>query len=378
MSFDLSSLGGPLPKVPSSTDPKAGATTTALETDGGQSWFSGLFQGFGHSQGPAVAGDAKQSTPLRSSIDWLFANVMGAASPGAAGSQGGPADRAALRADTASQIKANNPDLTQNQVDRRMHGEMIGSQYIDTKQIPVTDPKSKVGTLDSPEEREKFLAGFTQYDPKDPKSESYCAPTALMAAAIQAEGAKGLAPMVLSMQQDLASDMQYAPGDKASMKRAADLQAIQEKIAKGELNNNDIKVIQESLYGQLKKEQERDGTYDDPKDPGISDATMYNHIKNNSYMKDMFNKGNTRLSMVDNDGDDKRNHWILHMGVNNGKPSMVFDPWARRGGQIVREADQVEDYEKTNANTYDENGRPRTDYTPEMRDKDEAERNKKK
>lgn len=380
MPIDLNSLGGFLPHLGALTDAKTNEPAATAGGADSQSWISGLVPRIigSHWPGSGAAGssDSKASSPQQSSIDWLFghigdaANVMAAGSAPAAGGQADAAtQRAASRAAITSQIQEDNPDLNWKQVDRRMHAQMIGSQYMLPGQIQPTDMKGKVGNLESEEERNKFLSKFTQFDPKNPNSSAYCGPTALIAAAIHADGAKGLAPMVASMQADLASDMQYAPGDKASAKQAADLAALQEKIAKGELTNKDMKLVQESLYKQLKKQQEANGTSDDPKDPGISDATMYEFIKRNEYAQEMFKKGNSRLSMIDNDGDYKRNHWILRMGGSDPKDKSVYDPWARSGGQIVRDPDQVDDYEKTNLNDYNERGRPVVDVLPDERDK---------
>ena len=380
MPIDLSALGGFLPHFGADTGSKGNESPAAGDSSGSQSWFSGLIPGSasGHwpGLGGAGSGDSKGNTPQQSSIDWLFghisdaAHVMTAATPPAAAPQAdAAANRAAARGANTEMIQQDNPDLNWKQVDRRMHGGMIGNEYMDKKDIKLADPKGKIGNLESEEDRNKFLSSLTQVDPKDPKSMHYCGPTALMAAAIHADGAKGLGPMVASMQASLAQDIKNSPNNKTNAKQAADLAAIQERIAKGELNNKDIKSIQEGLYGQLKKQQDNEKTFGSNwEDPAITQTTMKNYLSKNEYARKMLKDGNSNLSLIDNDGDYQRNHWVLRMGDADGKNKSVYDPQNRKGGQIIRDPDQVDDYEKTNATDLDETGEPVARTTPETQD----------
>ncbi len=385
MSIDLGSLGGFLPLAQS--EPKQASPSLPGADPAASSWFSGLLPGLtaprdAH-QGGAQAGN-QNNEHKQSSVDWLFGHLGDAVNTLGFGdlrvADAKREERANQRATWTSDIKITSPELTDKQVDRLMHSQMIKGEYLQPGQVPAIDMTAKIGNLESKEEREKFLSTFSQFNPKDPKSAAYCAPTALMAAAMQADGAKGLAPMVASMQAAANNGLQDPTHDKnqdkAIKKQLEELEAIQEKIKTGEMTNKDIRYVQENLYKQLREQQKKDGTYDDPKDLGIGDATMYNYVKNNPYMQEAFKKGDTRLSMIDNDADGKRNHWILQMGSGMFGAKSIYDPWARKGGQIVREADQVEDYEKTNAVEYNERGRPRTDFTPEQLDQEEAERKK--
>jgi hypothetical protein len=190
------------------------------------------------------------------------------------------------------------------------------------------------------------LQGFTQFDKNDPKSEHYCAPTALIAATIMDGGTKGLAPMITQLSGSVKPD---SPEGKQ-------LAELQKKVADGKMTHEDMAFMQKTLYSQMIEYQKKNKTSDNEGDPGISENTMKNFLHENSsgYLRGAFIRNNMAMQLMDNDGDGNVNHWVLNM--RTGEDRSVYDPWSRKNGQIVKAADQVNDYRNTNRVTYDEQG----------------------
>ena len=259
--------------------------------------------------------------------------------------------------------------LTAKQTERRIHGKMIGAEYSNPDQLPDKEPNKPIGSLETKADRMKFLEGFTQNDKNDPDSASYCGPTALIAATVYAQGSKGLSPMV--GQWEAEAKKKADAGDADSKKKLEELGELQKKIDKGELTNKDMMFMQKTLYGQMQAFQAENKSGDKNNPAGITDGTMYAFLQRDdtAYLRRAFLEGGTRMSMVDNDGDDVRNHWVLEMGYGSeSKNKVIFDPQTRKNGQIVRSSDQIEDYKKTNRYAYQENGVPYSDITPEKQD----------
>lgn len=257
------------------------------------------------------------------------------------------------------------PDLSNNETERRVHGKMIDLEYAPPSMRAAKDPDKPVGNLDTKEDRLKFLQGFTQNDPKDPKSEHYCGPTALMAAAMVDKGQQGLTPMVAQMQAEAVAKAAADPNNKDSAEQVKRFQQLQDKINKNELTNSDMQFMQKNLYDQLQsiqaKQVDKDGkpiAHDD----GINQKTMETYLSSNKGMRDAMLNNNTHLALIDSDGDGKRNHWVLDL---QGEKA-VYDPYARKDGQVVTAADQVDDYRKTNAVPLHSDGSPAIEQVPEV------------
>lgn len=248
--------------------------------------------------------------------------------------------------------KPEDHELTATEIERRGHAKMIDNEYLKKSEAPEKNPQEVVGKLESKEDRLRFLQGFTQTDPSDPKSEHYCGPTVLIAATIHAKGTAGLAPMLEKMATD-------AKKDSPESAQIADLQ---KKVADGKLTNADISYMQKTLYSQLMEYQEKNKSYVKSDDKateelnktGVSDETMKKYIAENKYLQSAMVFGNSQMSMIDSQGDGKLAHWVLRMRVNDN--TAVFDPWARRNGQVVKTADQVDDYRNTTGITFNEFG----------------------
>jgi hypothetical protein len=84
---------------------------------------------------------------------------------------------------------------------------------------------------------------------------------------------------------------------------------------------------------------------------------MQDFIRDKPEIAQMFASGEMSLDLTDTDGNATMNHYVL--GIRDpdgwkgreGAANMVFDPYARNGGQLVTSPDQVLDY----ANAWHEN-----------------------
>lgn len=235
---------------------------------------------------------------------------------------------------------------TDEELKRREHSKMVAGEYNSKDSVPDKNPQELVGNLDSKEDRLRYLQGFTQFDKTDPKSESYCGPTALIAATIMDKGTKGLTPMLTQMSSSV----------KPDSPEGRQLAELQKKVADGKMTNEDMAFMQKTLYSQLMDYQQKNKTYDNKDEAGISENTMKNflHEDSSGYLRGAFIRNNMSMSLMDNDADGKVNHWVLNM--RSGNDRSVYDPWSRKNGQIVKSEDQVNDYRNTSRVTYDEKG----------------------
>lgn len=229
-------------------------------------------------------------------------------------------------------------------------GKMIGDSYLDPQKLPpdLINPDESLGALGTKEERLKALSRLMQNDPTNPQSEDLCGPTSLIAAALYAQGNQGMETLMRQVEAGQAED-----GKKH--KEDPEFKALREKMKKGgELNVADMQMMQAHLYSDLRRRQEADGRVSDEQksEGGIDGVVMQDYIKSSPEMAKMFADSKMSMSLVDTDGDKKLNHFVLGIQdderekVSGYTPyNMVYDPFARHGGQLVTEKDQVLDYD---------------------------------
>lgn len=331
---------------------------------------------FGLDPGGAAGALIEKNSTVGRALEWLYSQWAGDSKPAAAGPDPKQAAEEAARKASEAKYKADEdakgerderrkalPAQVREDAEklyeeegrakpkdeyyaRREHAKMVAGEYLTKEGIPEKNPQEPVGNLDSKEERLRYLQGFTQFDKNDPKSESYCAPTALIAATIMDKGTKGLAPMITQLSSSVKPD---SPEGKQ-------LALLQDKVKDGKMTNEDMAFMQKTLYSQLLEYQKKGGTYKNKDDAGISENTMkgFLHQESSGYLRGAFIRNRMSMQLMDNDGDGELNHWVLNM--RDGENRSVYDPWSRKNGQIVKAADQVDDYRNTNRVTYDEEG----------------------
>ncbi len=255
-----------------------------------------------------------------------------------------------------------------------LHDRQGTSDVIDDKKDKSFDPKQKIGDLSKMTEAQRLAAinKMTQNDPSDPQSGNKCGPTALLAAAMVKGGNAGVQALIDKMKSD---DLAQNPGSKAddidipagNPDNQAKLKALQAKLndpKAGGLTQADLKALQTSLYDDMQKQQGKDGS----NNPGTGNETMSNFINSTPEIAKLFfdkdGKQTMGLNNIDNFGDGEQGHWVLDMNTDKGGKAAqgqdgnsyntVYDPWARKGGQVTTNAGnktQFNDYMKTDANT---------------------------
>jgi hypothetical protein len=202
------------------------------------------------------------------------------------------------------------------------------------------------------EERLALLAKLTQNGGKD--SESFCGPTALIAAAIYGGGDEGLNKLIGQLQKGAGKEDQKA------------LEALVERSKNGELDLKAIHDLEGMLFKDLQKRQVdflMQGGSDKgdaarrkaelmARQNGTSNESMTKFINEAGLGKFFFDERGEQvldINAIDNNGArDGGNHWVLNINTGDakdgdvfqgygGKANAVFDPWKRQGGvgQVV-------------------------------------------
>lgn len=219
------------------------------------------------------------------------------------------------------------------------------------------DQMSAKVDLSDPKARLDFLNSFTQNANSDQRSAgAMCGPTALMGGAMLADGERGLGTLI--------DAVEGLKGDASPDPAVAD---IRKRIAAGEqLSRMDLDFVQDRLYKRLNLAEGHDvekatpEQLADPKFAGVKGATLNSLLEKNSDLQKLFLDNHMSLSGVDLGGENGKDldHWVMRMEGVDGLPKMVYDPQARRGGQVVGRSDATrteEDYRKfdTSLKTYD-------------------------
>jgi hypothetical protein len=201
--------------------------------------------------------------------------------------------------------------------------------------------------LSSPEARLKFLSNFSQNNTGDPMEEAMCAPTSVIAGMVLAKGTSGVKDLIGAM------DLQ----DPEARKQMADLQ---ERIDAGEqMTQGDFAALKKNLHRHFNETMEGG----DPaclNKRGTEPETIDSFINGNPAIKEAFEKHNMSINQIDMKGqgqgvlpDGRIDHAVLMVRDAEGKPSMVYDPYARSGSamdrdgmgpQITQDAQGLEDY----------------------------------
>jgi hypothetical protein len=127
--------------------------------------------------------------------------------------------------------------------------------------------------------------------------------------------------------------------------------ALKEKLAKDpkSLTVADIQALQQTTYEVLRTTQ--DPTLVPEGEKGVHGKTMDEFMKKSPKLAEMMKQNNMQIEGVDidgaldGDGRTSMDHWVVRMKDKNGKEA-IYDPLARRGGQVVDFNEGVEHYRK--------------------------------
>lgn len=217
----------------------------------------------------------------------------------------------------------------ENREGYRMAGFRIGQGYDPEGRFVNGDQKV---ALNTPEERLAAINGLTQND-ETGQGQDRCGATSLLAAAMVGGGNDGVKSLI-----DILEGGEISKGSRK------ELDAIKKRIAKGEqLSMADIQAVQEGLHSHLRKQQKEQIAGED--DGGVDGKIIQNFISDNESMKKIFKDYDMSIDRIDNDGDDKGNHFVLNLGTPRKDGSKVYDPFARKGGQVISDKDTLNDYD---------------------------------
>lgn len=259
------------------------------------------------------------------------------------------------RAEEISEREQKRAELTEAEGGKAAASKMIAAEYL--KDAPTINLNQGLGDLggandDNKAERLKALSSLVQTDPDSETSQHLCGPTTLIAAAVYGKGEDGL--------KDLMDILEADQKDSGKPNRAMtkELAALRKKLAApdGEVNQADIQMLQSYLYADLRNRHEALGIDDEDHD-GVHQSAMEDFINGNEAMKKMFQANGMAVNYVDNDGlkgadgSLSADHYTLAINdkdrgqVGSAPFNTIYDPYARRGGQVVTAHDQIKDYD---------------------------------
>jgi len=222
-----------------------------------------------------------------------------------------------------------------------VHGGNLEEDYADVNAEGWAPQDFSVGDLSKTEDRMQILDKLTQNaEGAGVDANGRCSTTALMAAAIHAGGNDGIKTIL---------DAVKAGADPKDAFAKSKFKALEDKMKKGELDQNDLSGLNDELYYQLRLKQadefKKDG-YDVPAS-GLDPRIMQEFIAGNKNMSQYFKSGKYSIDSVDTDGkggsEASANHYVLSIGGENN--NFVFDPQARKDGhQVVTNPVDVQNY----------------------------------
>lgn len=242
--------------------------------------------------------------------------------------------------------------VSANKIGQASNDEMWGQkqEYLKAAQ------QTPLGDVNDPAARLKAMSFITQDKPLKPgetesdatTDKSACSGASIVGAAFLAGGPEGLKKVISALEK------QDPKGELTGKKNASpEYLQLKEKLAKdpSSLTVTDIQALQLATTEVLSKSQAADKTLDLKEgETGIHGKTMDNFMKKSPELAKMFEKNGMQIDGIDNDGvvDDKgrtaMDHWVVRMKDANGKEA-IYDPNARRGGQVIDFDEGVKHYE---------------------------------
>ncbi|MBE2253498.1 MAG: hypothetical protein IAE78_28480 [Myxococcus sp.] len=194
--------------------------------------------------------------------------------------------------------------------------------------------------------RLKALNGFTQVDDKvDTESDlNACAAASIVAGAAIEGGSGGLNDLVRVIEErGNATRVKKVTGGwkDAEIPEYGKLDGIKERINAGKATSQDLHDLKTIVYKQLRKVEDQVGA--NSKDATINIDAVKAYVNTDVKvfgedrpLKAMF--GNMNIKLVDTDGDDKGNHFVLMFNDGTGKgENAVYDPWPTKSGNQINQ-----------------------------------------
>lgn len=218
-------------------------------------------------------------------------------------------------------------------------GLMNGLNY-DKNWADKAPPESAQLDMSTPEARLATLNHLTQNRKDTTAGEDTCAASSLVGAAIMGQGTDGIKKLMDGLDNNLSKD------DRARLEgKDGTLKALRDKIKNNEpLTQGDMHQLQMDVYMGLqdtkKAEMVKRGENPDMVTPGADPDTIKQFLQNSPDMDKMMKANHMGISTVDMNGGGQA-HAVLSVreggadGDANSKATAVYDPYARKNGQMV-------------------------------------------
>jgi hypothetical protein len=248
----------------------------------------------------------------------------------------------------------------------------LGDGYQKQSEIKPSGPREiHYDDFNNPKGKIAILNSLTQNDHDSvlAHDQTRCGPSCIVAAVIKAEGLEGLRTLISVIKKSPEYDS--LPQDmKDSLEKA--YEEMNKRTLFGAFNRTfdmkNISVVQEALFQVLDKREnnwaadKKNIKFADVNAPGgeakdkavregLQEATLNNmsissFIHNNPEFEKMFKDKKLDITLIDNTGSGKGNHWVLFTKGEDGATNAVYDPYARSDNkQFVTDEKQVHKYE---------------------------------
>lgn len=224
-------------------------------------------------------------------------------------------------------------------------GARINAAYDESVVRPATEQLPRLQNL-TPDQRLSALNNVTQLDDNSQTraDEVRCGAASLTGAALYAGGEQGLVAMM-----DAAERFNRTPPNNERNQPVPrlnvdlrDFAAIRQRIASGQpLSQGDVARAQEGLFNVLHTYQERSGRGGND---GLTGRTInaFMDFPATAAYRSLLDNHNVGIRHIANDGGSEANHFVMMVPAQS--PTAVYDPYPRRGGQVIRDPGQVRDY----------------------------------
>ena len=237
--------------------------------------------------------------------------------------------------------------------------------------------QTPLGNVEDPSQRLKALSFISQNEsvgaetevdengkPID-KGDKTCAGASIVGAAFLSEGVDGLNAVVGAL-KNFDPTSPYLPPSKLVDPKVADLlkRLATDKSGKS-LTVKDIQLLQQTVTHVL-NDADPEGMQDQRS--GIANVTMDNFMEKSEGLRTMFARNGMEIEYIDMDGKAEAGgdpvgmgeHYVLKIkgGQAEGQPDMIYDPQARRGGQVIDFEEGVKHYDKATVDTIGDQLKP--------------------
>ena len=216
-------------------------------------------------------------------------------------------------------------------------GALIDQSYEGARPTPSETPFPRTQDM-TPAQRLQALNTLSQVDSLEAtrSDEDRCGATSLTAAAIYANGERGLASLISATQ---------AFNQSPPLNGAVDLGGlgdIQNRLNSGApLTHGDISRIEDGLYSVIHRYK---GEIGRGQDSGLTNRVInaFLDAPGTRELRTLMDQNDIGLRHIDNQGRGEARHFVMMVPANGTRA--VYDPYPRRDGQVIQDPQMVQHY----------------------------------